>query len=180
MDISAKCLSNRRSQMKVRFLALLGILILVAGFTLSAAAQAQKPAATSAKPAVAAKPAAKTYTVPRTPDGQPDLQGYWTNNSYTPLERPNGVTKEVYNEQELKAAEKRSAEREAAQTEPGTLADVHYDFTQFGLDRSQTRLKHNMRTSIIVDPPNGKMPPVTAEGQKRAAQRAAERRGQGA
>jgi len=133
-----------------------------------AAAQAQKAAPK------------KAWTVPKTPDGQPDLQGYWTNNSYTPLERPNGVTKEFYTPQEAVEAAKRSAEREAAQTEPGTVADVHYDFTQFGLDRSQTRLTNNLRTSIIVDPPNGKMPPVTAEGKRRADARAAERKTQGA
>ena len=34
------------------------------------------------------------YTLPRTPDGQPDLQGFWTNATYTPLERPDGVTRE--------------------------------------------------------------------------------------
>ncbi len=76
---------------------------------------------------------------------------------------------------------KDAAAREAEQTEPGTVADVHYDFTQFGLDRSQSAfVKNDLRTSLIVDPPNGKMPPLTAEGQKRAADRAAERRRMGA
>jgi hypothetical protein len=128
--------------------------------------------------AQAPKTTAKPWTQ-KTPDGQPDLQGYWTNNSYTPLERPQNVTKEWYTPEEAVAAAKRSAEREATQTEPGTVADVHYDFTQFGLDRSQTRLTNNLRTSIIIEPANGRMPPVTAEGQKRAAQRAAERKAAG-
>jgi len=147
------------------------------------AAQAQKPAAAApaATSAPAAKPAAKkTWTVSRTPDGAPDLQGYWTNNSYTPLERPDGVTKDFYTLEELRAVEKKNAEREQEETTPGTVADVHYDFTQFGLDRSQTRLTDNLRTSVITNPENGKLPPVTEEGKKRAADRAAERRKQGA
>ena len=45
---------------------------------------------------------------------------------------------------------------------------MHYDFTQFGLDRSQSTFARNLRTSLIVDPPDGKIPPLTAEGQKRA------------
>src|SRR5262245_29091915 len=81
---------------------------------------------------------ASTYTVPRTPDGQPDLQGYWTNATYTPLERPNNVTKEFYTPEEAAQIEKQSAANESAQTVPGTTADVHYDFTQFQLDRSQS------------------------------------------
>src|SRR5262245_19709209 len=118
------------------------------------AGQAQNSQAKAAAPAAAAKP-----WTGKTPDGYPDLQGYWTNNSYTPLQRVAGVKKEVYRPDEWKEAEKRSAERESAQTEPGTTADVHYDFTQFGLDKSQTRLTNNLRTSIIVDPPNGQLPP---------------------
>ena len=111
----------------------------------------------------------------------PDLQGYWTNNSYTPLERPNGVTKEFYTPAGIEGGvEKKAAEREEEQTTPGTVADVHYDFTQFGLDRSQTRLTDNLRTSMITNPENGKLPPVTPEGQKRAADRAAARKAQGA
>jgi hypothetical protein len=132
--------------------------------------------ASDVKPAPAAQ-AAKKWTAPRTPDGQPDLQGFWTNSTYVPLERPDKVTKALYTEQEFAAAVKAAAERETEQTEPGTVADVHYDFTQFGLDRSQSAfVKNDLRTAMIVDPPNGKMPPLTPEGQKRAADRAAERR----
>ena len=115
------------------------------------------------------------YTVPRTPDGHPDLQGFWTNQTYTPLERPDDVTKPFYTEEEAAAIEQGRAERETSQTEPGTIPDVHYDFTQFGLDRSQSTFARNLRTSLIVDPPNGKLPPVTAEGQRRAAAVAAAR-----
>jgi hypothetical protein len=167
--------------MNHRFLAVLGmtaVVIAIAVLVLSplpAAAQAN-----AAKSATAAKPASTKPWTGKTPDGVPDLQGYWTNNSYTPLERPNGVTKEYYTPQELKEAEKKAAEREEEQTTPGTVADVHYDFTQFGLDRSQTRLTDNLRTSMITDPPNGKLPPTNSEGQKRAAAKAAERRAQGA
>src|ERR1044071_4923583 len=132
-------------------------------------------------PAKPAAPAAKKYVVPRTPDGQPDLQGYWTNSTYVPLERPDKVTKEFYTEAEFAALVKDAASREAEQTEPGTVADVHYDFSQFGLDRSQSAfVKNDLRTSMIVDPATGRMPPLTEEGKKRAGDRAAERRRAGA
>jgi hypothetical protein len=120
-------------------------------------------------------PAAKAYKAPRTPDGQPDLQGFWTNSTYVPLERPKGVTKEFYTEEEAREMEKRAAQAEAGQTTPGTIADVHYDFTQFGLDRSQSTFSHNLRTSLIFDPSDGKIPPMTEQGLKRAAD-AVERR----
>src|SRR6266404_3684376 len=73
---------------------------------------------------------------PRTPDGKPDLQGIWTNNTVTPLERPKGLgTKEFYTDQELAARIKQEGarlkenEEEGRPTEPGTAADVHYDFS---------------------------------------------------
>jgi hypothetical protein len=124
--------------------------------------------------------AAKAYAAPRTPDGQPDLQGFWTNSTYTPLERPDGITKEFYTPEEYAKIVKSAAEREGEQTEPGTIADVHYDFTQFGLDRSQSTWAQDLRTSLIVDPPDGKIPPLSTEGRKLAADRAAARKAIGA
>src|SRR5580765_4301585 len=147
--------SNRRSHMHPRVLTTsVGITALAAALAVvlaQAPAGAQAPNA-AAKPASAPPqpaPAAKKWTLPRTPEGVPDLQGYRTNNSYTPLERPDGVNKEFYTLPELRAVEKKNAEREEEQTTPGTIADVHYDFTQFGLDRSQTRIADNLRTSVI-------------------------------
>ena len=165
--------------MRHRSLASFGVLSIAAAMMMVATVAGQAPAPAPAKPAAPA--AAKKYTAPRTPDGQPDLQGYWTNSTYVPLERPDKVTKAYYSEQEFAELVKNAAVREAEQTEPGTIADVHYDFTQFGLDRSQSAfVKSDLRTSMIVDPPSGKMPPLSTEGQKRAADRAAERRRMGA
>jgi hypothetical protein len=110
---------------------------------------------------------APAYNPPRTPDGQPDLQGFWTNSTYTPLERRNNVTKEFYTPEEMAQIEKLAAQREDEQTKPGTEADVHYDESQFGLNRSQSTLARNLRTSLIVDPPTGKLPPLTPEGKAR-------------
>jgi hypothetical protein len=120
-----------------------------------------------------------SYKAPRLPDGHPDFQGFWNNTTYTPLERPKGIDREFFTKEEVVEQMKRAAADEAEQTTPGTVADVHYDFTQFGLDRSQSTFARNLRTSLIVDPPDGKIPQTTAEGQKRASDRAAARRAQG-
>jgi len=119
---------------------------------------------------------AGSYRVPRTPDGQPDLQGYWTNSTYTPLQRPEGITRDFFTREEAIEIMKKAAAAESEQTTPGTIADVHYDFTQFGLDRNQGGVPLNLRTSLIFDPPDGRLPPVTAEGKTRAAERAAARK----
>ena len=133
------------------------------------------PGAVEAQASSGAAQEAESYTVPRTADGHPDLQGFWTNQTYTPLERPEGVDKASYTVEEVAAIESGRAAREAELTVPGTIPDVHYDFTQFGLDRSQSPFARNLRTSLIVDPPDGRLPPVNAEGRRRAAEVAAER-----
>ena len=147
----------------------------IAGLLMAALAGAGGGIATHAQ-----TPPAKKWTVPRTPDGQPDLQGFWNNTTYTPLQRPNSVTKEFYTPEEALDMIKKSAAAEAEQTVPGTVEDVHYDFTQFGLDRSQAPLAQNLRTSLIVDPSDGKLPPLTDEGRRRQAARAEARKRAGA
>ena len=132
-------------------------------------------AAWTAAPLVTAQ-APKPWKLARTPDGQPDLQGFWSNTSYVPLERPKNVTKEFYTPEEAAEMIKKAALAEQEQTEPGTIADIHYDFTQFGLDRSQSALALNLRTSLIMDPREGRIPPMTAEGLARTAERAAARK----
>jgi hypothetical protein len=151
------------------FAALTAALALVA--TVPAAGQAPSAAKTNGA-------ATKAYTPPKTPDGQPDLSGYWTNSTLTPLERPKGVTKEFYTQQDLDeiAAEvKRAAARET-----GSARDVHYDNEQFGLEKGQTTVVPNLRTSLIVDPPDGRIPPQIPEAVKRNAAIAAARKLRGA
>ena len=85
----------------------LAIAVAMVWLTTNAAADQQAGGASTAKPAATAgaKPAASTgkpYKAPRTPDGQPDLGGFWSNATYTPLERAQNVTKEFYTEDEFK------------------------------------------------------------------------------
>ena len=120
------------------------------------------------------------YKVPRLPDGHPDFQGFWNNTTYTPLERPKGIDRQFFTKEEVVEQMKRAASEEAEQTTPGTVADVHYDFTQFGLDRSQAPLAINLRTSLIVDPADGHLPPMTEEGKRLNAARADARKRAGA
>ena len=165
-------LMTRKMLVNHRLLTLAIVLALpiAIGFTTTVPVRGQPPGAASSNP-VSSQP----FSAPLTQDGQPDLEGFWTNQTYTPLERPDNVTKAFYTEEEVAALEGRAATREFAQTEPGTIPDVHYDFTQFGLDRSQSVFARSLRTSLVVDPPNGRLPPVNTEGRRRAVLVAAER-----
>ena len=130
-----------------------------------------------AAPAQTAPPkaSAKAWSLQHTPDGQPDLEGYWSNVTITPLERPADLAgKEFLTEQELADREKKAETPRTAEQIAGTIA--HYDFAQYGLDITQTKHARNLRTSLIVDPPDGRIPPLTAEAQKRAAERAEARK----
>jgi len=162
----------------------LAIAVAMVWLTTNTAADQQAGGASTAKPAATAgaKPAASTgkpYKAPRTPDGQPDLGGFWSNATYTPLERAQNVNKEYYTPEEFKKVMQDARNRDEEQTTPGTTADVHYDFTQFGLDKSQHTIAHNLRTSQIIDPPDGRLPPQVPEAAKRAQAQAAERKQQG-
>ena len=121
------------------------------------------------KPAPAAK--TSTWVVGHTPDGQPDLQGTWTNATLTPLERNKTLgAKEFYTEQE-------KADMDAKPKKPvGSALVQHYDLAQFGLDRTQGKFAQSLRTSLIIGP-EGRMPPYTADGQKRIAAEAAKFKG---
>lgn len=102
----------------------------------------------------------------RTPWGDPDLRGYWVSASYTPMERPAEVAdKAFYTPQEAIETFARAVRGDAA-TDPAT---VHYDWAEFGMDNWQTPIRPNLRTSLIVDPANGRKPPLTAEGRARFA-----------
>ena len=138
-----------------------GLPVVVAGLALAAPgwAAAQEPAGSGRTE--------EPYQAPRTPHGHPDLEGFWSNQTYTPLERREGVTGEFYTPEELALIESGAATRESAQTEPGTIPDVHYDFTQFGLDRSQSARARNLRTSMIIDPPTAGCRPSTPRGGAR-------------
>ncbi len=113
------------------------------------------PAPIQAQTAHVAAKTQKTWTPPRTPDGQPDMQGYWTNATFTPLERPKELgTKEFYTEAEAGAVEKQLLKQENSQSPD----DVHYDNVIWQGESYQKTLD-NRRTSIIFDPPDGRIPP---------------------
>jgi hypothetical protein len=118
-----------------------------------------------------------SWSVPRTPDNQPDLQGIWTNGTITPLERPREfegkdfLTPEEAAEYEKQVRERNNGDRRDVNAE----ADLAIGYNDFWWDRG-TRVVSTRRTSLIVDPPNGRIPPLTAEAQKRAAARAEARR----
>jgi hypothetical protein len=140
--------------------------------------QAQAP-----KGSPAGRGAEETYRPPRTPWGDPDLQGKWPSGHMTgvPLQRPESFgTRNVLTDAEFAEREAQTA-RQAVQD----VADFDFDnpsipFGQIGGGQSPPqhwleRGEPQRQASLIVDPPNGRMPALTAAAQKREAQRRADR-----
>jgi hypothetical protein len=141
-----------------------------------------------AAPALAGEQVPKNWKMPRTADGHPDLQGFWTNATITPLERPAEFgTRLVISDDEAKkieAANQQFAEESDAPTDPKlktqdlphscglgfTGADCGYN--HFWIDRGQEVITVNgeRRSSLIIDPPDGKVP-MLPERRKLLGQR---------
>ena len=120
-------------------------------------------------PAVKTAPAAKGFLAPKTPWGDPDLQGTWTSDDCigTPMSRPANLgDKLYYTEQEIAQAESRLAQRAEADKQEfiaenaraGTGPPGHWG------ERARRPCK---QTSLVVDPPNGRMPDVLPEARNR-------------
>ena len=128
------------------------------------------------------------YTAPRTPEGQPDLQGVWTMATFTPLERPANLRgKEFFTEGEAADLQKLlTADGVDPLARTALAADdedairgrtrqskenIHYDNAVWLTENRQKSIS-SRRTSLITDPPDGRIPPLTPEAAKREADRA--------
>jgi hypothetical protein len=120
--------------------------------------------------------------IPRLPDGKPDMQGYWTNQTFTPLERPAQFKdKAVFTAEEAEAFAKRALDdvKDVPRGEQvKSDADIHYDDGIWLLEHYEKGAM--LRTSIITDPADGRIPPLSADGQTRTQTRAEARKRIGA
>jgi hypothetical protein len=156
--------------MRRRFLEALGIAaVLMAVLLLLKFARAPVHAQTTGQP----ETAAKAGPAPTTPGGEPDLQGIWTRDSDEPLQRPaKYADKATFTDEERAALDKQIAEivgREASEErrQRGTEQDVGgaYNAAVF-----TSHLRTGLRTSMIIDPPDGRIPALTAEEQKKRSE----------
>src|SRR5438552_6353183 len=122
----------------------------------------------------AAQTPAKPYTAGKTPWGDPDIQGTFTNATITPFERPAEFAgKEFITEKEAADVERRAADnrvdRAPREGDTGT-------YNQFWFDRG-SKVVPTRRSSLVIDPPDGKIPSLTDTARKLLAERAEARRG---
>ena len=135
-------------------------------------------------PAVAAKTktaaAVKTAAPLRLADGHPDLQGIWSYSTLTPLERPRELAgKEFFTEEEAVEYEKSLLEKNNRdRRDGGAEADVARAYNDLWYD-SGAHVVKTRRTSLVIDPPDGRIPAFTPEAERREAARAEDRRRRG-
>ena len=120
---------------------------------------------------IAALAAAQNWIPPRTSDGHPDLQGFWTNSTLTPLERPRELgAKKVFTEEEARNWENRDLTQGSRDRRDGSAEeDVGRAYNELFFERG-TRLARygkEIRTSMITDPADGRIPALTPDGEKR-------------
>jgi hypothetical protein len=146
------------------------MLSMILGLVLSAASadgQPQQPVA-STPSSTSASPG--TSTAPRTPDGRPDLQGLWDFAQLTPFERPTDLAgKATLTEDEAEEfAQRRIETTHKDRRDGGAAADVERAYNDFWWDFG-TRV--SKQSSLVVDPPDGRIPALTADAQQRASER---------
>ena len=132
-------------------------------------------AAAALVPLLLAAPAAGQGESPRTAWGAPDLQGVWDFRTITPLQRPEELGDQEFLTEEQAANREQAAvdrdvelwEAEARRTEAGGNVGA---YNNFWMDRG-TNVVETRRTSLIVDPPNGRLPALSEDGQRRADER---------
>ena len=164
------------SRRRLVYLSVLAVLATVMSLTSMPVAGQASSAGPRAAPGSAKPSADRPWTPPRTPWGEPDLQGLWDYRTITPMERPaKFAQKESLTEAEAVELEKLDAEenvdRPPRAGDPGT-------YNQFWMDRG-TKVIGTRRTSLITDQPDGRIPALTAEAKKRQAAIAEAQRGVG-
>jgi hypothetical protein len=159
-----------------RLLTSMGVLAVVIGLvSLPAVAGQARTAGAKTK----AEPSAKaTWTATRTPWGDPDLQGVWNDATSTPLERSREVgEKQILGDQEAAGFQEELAYNLTRdRRDGGAEADVNRAYNEHWMDARRLKITLDRRTSLIVDPPDGRIPPLvplTPERQKARAERAA-------
>lgn len=141
-------------------------------YTFAAAALVALPMAVSPQ-----SPEGEKYVLPRTPHGQPDLQGIWSNAVITPLERPAELADKAFlsAEEAIEYERRRQEETFMDERPEDPEADARNAYNDFWWDWGEN-IAATRRTSLVIDPPDGRIPALTEEGQRRAAERAEYRR----